>query len=383
VNPVIPIFILSSGILVLAYPILWLATKIIPRPKPIQSPRTKNLSFTIVVAAYNEEAVIEQKISNFLAIDYPADKLNMLIVSDCSTDATDAMVSHCGSDRVRLINYGERLGKTRILNRVMQEIESDIVVMTDANILFDQDAIQAFTPWFSDPKVGLVCGWEDRQVPEGARAIQSEATYREFEVLIKEFQSRFGAVMGAHGGLYSIRRECWRPLPDNALSNDDLLTGMNVLKQAKSVCFERRARGLEVTGTEMSDEFRRRVRIGAGNFQCMWWHPWLLNPFVGWRSLMYWIHKVPRWLTPHLMFIAFISNALLIKQAPLWGLLLALQVGFYLMATLGLLLNAVGRGRGKWMAPAHFCSMNWAIFLGFVHWLRGIEQTTWSPTNRK
>lgn len=379
------LFLASSGILVFAYPLTWLITRIVhtdfgvpPTGAPDPAPH-----FTILVAAYNEEAVIRQKLANFQELVYPPDKLDMVVVSDQSSDATDRLVKECGGERVRLVNYGERLGKTRILNRTVPQLAGEIVIQTDANVMFRPDAILAFARWYRDPAVGLVCGYEERSVPPGGDAIRTESTYRDFEVRIKMLQSRFGAVMGAHGGLYSLRKTCWQPLPDNALSNDDLLTAMNVLHQGYRVVMDGSARALEITGTRLGEEFRRRVRIGAGNYQVFWWHRWLLNPLQGWKSLFFWTHKIPRWFTPHLMLVALVSNLLLADRGGFYLACLVLQLVFYLAALAGAVLGLLRLRGGLLMAPWHFCSMNLAVLLGFFKWLGGIRSSTWTPGERR
>lgn len=374
----------SICVLLLAYPVTWLVTRWVqPRlVPPMQVPESSLPHFSILVAARNEEKVIRQKLANFHELRYPPGKLDMVIVSDMSDDATDSLVREHGGDRVELVNYGERLGKTRILNRTVPGLAGEIVIQTDANVIFHPDAILSFARWYADPAVGLVCGYEERNVPPGGDAIRSESTYRDFEVRIKLIQSRFGAVMGAHGGLYSIRRSCWQSLPDNALSNDDLLTALNVLKQGCRVVMDDSARAIEITGTRLVEEFRRRIRIGAGNYQVLWWHRWLLNPLQGWKSLFFWVHKVPRWFTPHLMLLAFGSNLVLAGSGGIYPQLLALQVLFYAVAVLGWLVEGRIPGLGLFLAPAHFCSMNLAVLLGFFKWLGGIRSSTWTPGAR-
>ncbi|MCA9783645.1 MAG: glycosyltransferase family 2 protein [Calditrichaeota bacterium] len=378
-------FLLSTGILLFAYPVTWLVTR--PLSVGSESPPDRDPDpaphFTILVPAYNEEAVIRQKLQNFKELRYPPDRLDMVIVSDQSNDATDSLVRELGGDRVRLVNYGERLGKTRILNRTVPELAGEIVIQTDANVLFDPSAIRAFARWYSDPRIGLVCGYEERSVPPGGDAIRTETTYRDFEVRIKMLQSRFGAVMGAHGGLYSIRKACWQPLPDNALSNDDLLTAMNVLRQGHRVVMDSSARALEITGTRLGEEFRRRVRIGAGNYQVFWWHSWLLNPLQGWKSFFFYAHKLPRWFTPHLMLVSLACNILLADRGPGYLALLVLQLLFYGIALLGAVLDALKIQGGLLMAPWHFCSMNLAVLVGFFKWLGGIRSSTWTPGSRR
>jgi poly-beta-1,6-N-acetyl-D-glucosamine synthase len=377
------LFISSSIVLLFAYPITWVFTRFVSIKKTdVQTDISNFPRFTIIVAAYNEENIIQKKIENFYQLKYPADRLDMVIVSDMSTDNTNDIVNEYCGDRVKLVNYGERLGKTLILNRTMPNIKGDFAVLTDANIMFKEDVIQRFARKFELDKIGLICGYEERRVPDAGKIIETETTYRDFEVRIKALQSLFGSVLGAHGGLYSIRKNLWTALPSNALSNDDLLTGLNVLKQGFEVILEPKARAVEDTGTKLSDEFKRRVRIGAGNYQAFGWHMWLLNPFEGWKSIFFWLHKLPRWFTPHLMIIAFITNYLTIDLGMYYLVVFYLQVVFYTLTTIGWILDRVGNSSRIFSAPYHFASMNLAVFLGFFHWIKGIKSSTWEPPAR-
>jgi cellulose synthase/poly-beta-1,6-N-acetylglucosamine synthase-like glycosyltransferase len=374
------LLLLCAAGLTAAYPgilLLALAVERLPlrwRPRADHEP-----SIAIVIAARNEQAVIGEKLENCLALDYPADKLEVLVISDASEDDTAAIVDACGDPRVRRIDYGERLGKTRILNRTLPALQAEIVVMTDANVIFEAGALRAFARWFADERIGLVSGYERRLRRESA-ALAAETWYRDFEVRLKEAEGRVGAVMGAHGGLYSLRRSCWRELPDNALSNDDLLTAMNVLRQGLAVVHDSEARATEYIGSDPDQEFSRRVRIGAGNYQCFWWNRWLLNPLHGWKSLFYWLHKLPRWFTPHMLAGALVAHLVLAAQGRL-VVLLGLHLGLHALGLVGLVLNRRGYG-GALAALGHFLYMNAAVALGFLKWLGGIRASTWNPTRR-
>ncbi len=377
------IFLTSTAILIGTYPVSLLLIRLLP-PHRCPHPPAKELPFfCIVVAAYNEEGVIPQKLANFQQIDYPPERLAMVVVSDHSTDGTDELVKASGDPRIRLLRYEERLGKVQILNRTIPGIPADIIINTDANVVFDRNTIRNFARWFQDSQTGLVCGYEEREVPRAGGTIRGETTYRDFEVRIKSIQSHFGAVMGAHGGLYAIRRECWQELPRNSLSNDDLMTAMNVLRSGKKVYMDLEARATEITGTRISEEFKRRIRIGAGNYQVFWWHRWLLNPMRGWKSFFFWTHKLPRWFTPHLMALSFFTNLALAGEGEFFRACLLAQIVFYGLALLGAVADRLALDLRLLTAPYHFCSMNLAVLLGFLKWLKGIDSSIWTPSDRR
>lgn len=363
-----------------AYPGILLISLVMQRIRPPWHADEACLpTFSIVVAARNEERVIQGKLENCLALDYPPELVDVMVVSDQSEDGTAAIVDGFAGRRVTRLDFGERIGKTRILNRVLPVIQGEIAVMTDANVLLAPDALRRFARWFADPRVGLVSGYE-RRVQSERDQFQAETWYRDFEVLIKSAEGRVGAVMGAHGGLYCLRKSCWRPLPDNAIV-DDVTIAMNVLRQGLAVTHDSQASAIEHIGADPDLEYDRRVRIGAGNYQCFGWNLWLLNPRQGWKSLFFWVHKIPRWFTPHMMAGALASHLVLALHGRL-ALLLIPHLGLYALGLTGLFLNRRGRGGGLVSALGHFIYMNAAVGVGFLKYLGGIQASTWNPTRR-
>ena len=183
------LFWISAGLIVHSYLGLFAMTRLL-RKKPDWKPDPDYTpSITIVCAAYNEEKDIAQKIESTLAIDYPPDRVKLLIISDCSSDRTDEIVRSYDDPRVELVNFGVRLGKTRILNRVMQQVDSEITVLTDANVFFDAQSLRAMARWYADPRIGSVLGYERRYLPDHAESIQTEVQYRELEVRIERWRA--------------------------------------------------------------------------------------------------------------------------------------------------------------------------------------------------
>jgi len=344
---------------------------------------------SIVVAAYNEEKVIEAKIHNMLALDYPRDKYEIIIGSDGSTDRTNEIVSAYQDRGIQLINYTDRGGKTNVLNRTIPRATGEIVVLSDANTMYAKDSLRKIVRYFRDPAVGCVCGELRFVSPEGKQ--ESETAYWKYEVLLKFLESKLGTVLGANGAIYALRKELFEPIPSDTVI-DDFLIGMNVKKKGYKVYYDAEAVAYEETANDVKAEFARRKRIGAGNFHALTKTLSLLNPLKGFVALAYLSHKVIRWFVPFFMLFAMGANiAILTKTAFLkgnhiWMLLLyggtlAVQLLFYLLALGGHLTR--NRESSKLLRlPHYFLSMNIALFLGFFRFITKTQKVAWKRTER-
>jgi len=344
---------------------------------------------SIVVAAYNEEKVIEAKIHNMLALDYPKDKLEIIIGSDGSTDRTNEIVSAYREQEIQLINYTDRGGKTNVLNRTIPRATGDIIVLSDANTMYAKNALQKIIRYFRDSAVGCVCGELRFVSPEGKQ--DSETAYWKYEVLLKFLESKLGTVLGANGAIYAIRRELFEPIPPDTVI-DDFLIGMNVKKKGYKVYYDAEAVAYEETTSDVKAEFTRRKRIGAGNFHALTKTLSLLNPAKGFVAFAYLSHKVIRWCVPFLMLLALGTNIpVLIKMAHpnsnhmglplLYGGLFSLQLLFYLLALGGHLTR--NRTSPKLLRlPYYFVSMNIALLFGFFRFITKTQKVAWKRTER-
>src|SRR5690606_36955376 len=252
---------------------------------------------TLVVAGRNEEAVIARKRENSLALDYPPELLEIVIGSDGSTDRTDALVRACPDPRVRL-DAAPRAGKVGVLNRTIPLARGEIVLLSDANTHLEPDALRRLVPHFDDPSVGAVCGRLRLYNP--TKQDFEESAYWSYESAIKLEEGRRGALIGANGGLYALRRILFSPLPPDTIV-DDFVIPLRVLEQGKAVVYEEQAVALEETTEDYGREFGRRARIAAGNFQALTLVPRLLLPSAGFAAYAFWSHKVIRWCAPLLM----------------------------------------------------------------------------------
>lgn len=333
---------------------------------------------TLVVAAHNEEAVIARKLENSLALEYPPELLEIVIGSDGSTDGTDALVRACTDPRVRL-DTAPRAGKVGVLNRTIPKARGEIVLLSDANTHLEPDALRQLVPHFDDPAVGAVCGRLRLYNP--SRGAFEESAYWAYESAIKREEGLRGALIGANGGLYALRRALFSPLPPDTIV-DDFVIPLRILEQGRAVVYEARAVALEETTEDYGREFGRRARIAAGNFQALTRAPRLLLPSAGFAAFAFWSHKVIRWCAPLLMALCLLTNLLLLGAGGLYVLLLLLQLAFYGLAAVGHR-HGIPASLGRLVSvPYYFVSMNVAIAVGFLRFLKGTQKATWERTAR-
>jgi cellulose synthase/poly-beta-1,6-N-acetylglucosamine synthase-like glycosyltransferase len=333
---------------------------------------------SVLIAAYNEQGCIEQRIENLLAQDYPADKLEILVGSDASTDETDAIVQRYAARGVKL-SRAERSGKAGVLSRLVALAKGDVLVMTDANTHFERDAIRCLVQPLRDEQIGLVCGRLRLHSPEGAPI--AEGAYWKLESLLKLYESRRGCVMGANGGIYAVRKHLFPPLPDGTVV-DDFVAALRVLAAGAKVSYEPEAVGHEEAAPDHLGEYRRRVRIAAGCFRALSQHRDLLSPRHGFTAFALWSHKVLRWFVPHALLVALIANLFLAPAGGFYAFVLLAQCAAYALAALSLLGMTPRHVRAVADPAAHFLEMNAALLVGFFKYSRGAQGQTWVRTDR-
>lgn len=360
------------------YP-LWLLLLARVRPGRRQVPASPSHwpSVSLVVAAHDEAGCIGEKLENSLALDYPADRLEVLIGSDGSTDGTDAVVRAHPDPRVHLL-AAPRAGKTSVLNRCIPAAGGEVVVLSDANTRIDPGALKALVRHFEDPEVGAVCG--RLQLYNPTRAEYEESAYWKYESWLKALEGTQGAVVGANGGLYAMRRALFTRLPPSTIV-DDFVIALRLLDQGYRVLYEPAALASEETTEDYGREFGRRARIAAGNFQSLGLVPGLLSPFRGFPAFAFWSHKVLRWCAPALMLIALAANVALL-DAPFFQVTMGLQVAFYGLAVLGSLAVGPSIVRRTAGIAYYFVTMNLAIAVGFWRFLRNSQAAAWERTAR-
>ena len=333
---------------------------------------------SLVIAAYREESVILERLNNAIMLDYPLDRLQILIGCDGDEDLTGELVGNYADDRVRLLQYPERRGKASVLNDSVPQAMGDIIVFSDANTNMKPDALKKLVGHFADSDVGGVCGQLVLTDPLTGRNV--DGIYWSFENFLKRSEAKLGALLGVNGAIYAIRRELFSPIPANTIV-DDFLIGMRIHLQRRKLVYEPNALANEETAPTISGEFNRRVRIGAGNFQSLGWLAPLLNPKRGAIAVTFFSHKVMRWLCPVFLLAALISNIFLIEDL-FYSRTLALQIVFYVISMAGLKIGP-GPGWTKLLRlPAMFVAMNVALLFGFFRLISTSQSGTWKRTER-
>lgn len=335
-------------------------------------------SVSVLIAAYNEASCIGPRIENLLAQDYPADKMEILVGSDASTDETDAIVQRYAARGVKL-SRGPRSGKAGVLSRLVAMATGDVLVMTDANTEFERDAVRRLVQPLRDDNVGLVCGRLRLHSPMGAPI--AEGAYWKLESLLKLYESRRGCVMGANGGIYAVRKPLFPPLPAGTVV-DDFVAALRVLEAGYEVRYEPEAVAHEEAAPDHYGEYRRRVRIAAGCFRALSQHRELLSPRHGFTAFALWSHKVLRWFVPHAMVVALFANVFLASQSRFFAVTLLAQCIGYGLAAMAMLGTTPRHLRMFADAAAHFVEMNAALLVGFVKYSRGTQGQTWTRTDR-
>ena len=331
-----------------------------------------------IVSAFNEEQHIESRISNVLAQHYESAKLRVYVGSDGSGDRTAALLDARRSDRVRCFLFERNRGKASVLNDLVAAAEEDILVFSDANTVFEPDAIQRLVEHFADPSVGVVCG-ELRLLD--AKGTNQDSAYWRLEQMLKQSEGRLGGLLGANGGIYALRRSLYRRISADTIT-DDFCIAMAVAADGWKLVYAPLAIAHEDTPDDIADEYHRRVRIGIGNYQAFFRHPEYLLRTNWATSIAYFFHKVLRWFTPHFMIVALLASAALAIDRPLYRVLLVLQLLGYAGAAL------VRRGELERFIPkpvtalVFFMTLNWAFLVAFWRFITGRYSGSWRTTTR-
>lgn len=336
-------------------------------------------SISLLIAAHNEEEVIEDRILNALAMDYPREKLEIVIASDGSTDQTAAIVRQYASRGVRLLDNAARRGKATVLNAAMSEVNGQIILLSDANTSTSKLAARSLVRWFANPRVGAVCGKLILTDPQSGKNV--DGLYWKYETFLKGHESRLGALLGSNGAIYAIRKDLLRPIPNQTIIDDFMIPLLAKQRSGCEIIYDRDATATEESAPDVATEFRRRSRIGAGGWQAigMLWR--LLNPTRGWIAFTFFSHKILRWMCPFFMILLLASNVLLLRS-PTYQVLFWVQAVLYAAALCG---AYVWRGAplARFLRLANmFLSMNAALLVGFFRWLSGPQSGIWSPTKR-
>lgn len=338
------------------------------------------LKVGILIAAYNEEKVIGEKLESIFKNDYPAGNIQVFIGSDASTDKTNSIIESYINKHpnLKLIPFEGRTGKAAIINKLADLCDSEIFILTDANVIFETNTISSLVKHFTDDAVKLVAANIQKVSDKSINIQPIEKKYLNLENKIKSLESNnWDLVIGAEGGCYAIRKTSYHPVPKNYFMDDFYIT-MSVLNKGGKVLFEEDAVCYEDLPSESSEEFKRKVRISIGNYQNLsifnhlLWPPW--EP-LGYAFLS---HKVLRWITPFLLMAVYGSSLILSFESRGFLLFTLLQfIGFA---------SPIFIKQLKHVKPllfiAHFYNMNYALLKGFFIYLKGVKSSVWEPTKR-
>ena len=339
---------------------------------------------TLLVAAYNEEDVVEEKMKNSLALDYPADKLHFMWVTDGSTDQTNTMLERYGC--VKILYQSERQGKTSALNRAMDYVKTPIVVFTDANTMINRESIREIVACFEDSKVGCVAGEKRIAMKEKDNAAGGgEGLYWKYESALKRLDGRLYSAMGAAGELFSIRTELFEKMDSDTLL-DDFILSMRIVQRGYKIAYCAEAYAIENGSADMNEERKRKVRIAAGGLQSIWRLRELMNVFKhGIVSFQYVSHRVLRWsVTPLALFALLPLNVLLVfmSENPVYGVLLVAQIIFYALAYGGYVLSKKQIKNKYLYVPYYFTFMNINVVKGVFYLNKKKGSGTWEKAKR-
>jgi len=353
----------------IGYPLVLLALRLVLRRPVLKQPIRPFVS--LLVPAYNEAGVMERKIENSLALDYPPDRLEIVITSDGSRDATaDIARRRADGTRVRVLAFPENRGKMATLNASVPQLRGEVIVFSDATAMLESDSLTRLVENFADPAVGAVSGRYKTSGAAGVSIGRSEDLYWRYESFLKAQESELASSVGGHGHLHAIRKEFY-PYPPAKTINDDYVIPLSVLAKGYRSVYEPHAVVYE-EAREMAG-FGRRVRIMAGNIQQMRHVRGLLSPLRALPLFFLLSHKAVRLVSPFALLAAFVANAFLLG-APLYVGLFCGQAIFYLLSTLGIACTLRPRAL---MLPFYFSMINAAAFFGFYHALTNRRSMAW------
>ncbi len=340
---------------------------------------------TLLIAAYNEENFITEKIRNTLALEYPDGKLEVIFITDGSTDRTPDILKEY--PQIKLLHQTERKGKVAAMHRAMAYIKTEVIIFTDANTELNKDALCKISRHYADESVGAVAGEKRIKVKELADAgTAGEGFYWRYESILKNWDSELYSTIGAAGELFSVRSDLYQTVENDTIL-DDFMISMLIAAKGYRIIYEPEAFAIETASENITEELKRKIRIAAGGIQSILRLKELLNIFrFGTLSFQYISHRVLRWtISPFLLVLVLILNILIpvYNDNPIYSLLLLGQVIFYLLAILGLILEKRQLRVKLFFIPYYFCVMNYAVLAGLKRYLGNQQSAVWEKAKRK
>jgi len=335
---------------------------------------------TLLITAHNEEKKIRKKLENTLELDYPKDKLEVIVASDGSNDMTDKIVQEFRDKRVILFKTGNRVGKTEAQNKAVQIATGDIIIFSDADSMYDKSAIRRIVQNFYDTKVGVVSGRCEYVDPNGAPVGLATKVYWKYEIFIKGRQTKINTLTGATGCIYSVRKDLYTPLSKEIIS--DLIEPLMVLQKGYRIVFEPEAIAYEKAAEKVREELKMRIRVISRAMNGFISVKNLFNPFrypfVAFQLVS---HKVLRWLMPLLILALFIVNIPLLGKR-FYNWIFIIQVVFYSLAFIGWRLDLANKKIKVFALPLYFCTVNLASLVSLWKILTGEVKAVWEPARK-
>jgi len=360
-----------------AYPLLTIVIAAL-RPKPKYIAFTKQPRVAVIVAAYNEEAIIAEKIENLLKLDYPKDSLEIIIVADGSTDKTYEIVEMYADRRIKLMRGEQRVGKTRAMNLALHSTTADIIIYTDADPILDRSAVIHLVTPFSDPRVGIVCGNALYGKGEEHHGSEQESVYWHIENWLRYSEGRaYNSLLGGVGELFAVRREDADELPDNI--SHDFMTQVLMRAKGKYVLFEPRALAFAKGSKVLATEYHRKMRIVFQTAYSVLWKLEVLNPFKHFiLAYQLWLHKVLRWFSGLWLLPLLPLSYFLQDESPFYSVFFWALAAFYGLAILGYLATKAKIRLGAFGLPFYVNMVYIAAIHGIIKLLWERPAPTWT-----
>ena len=352
------------------------------RPRLVRKKEDYEPNVSLIITAYNEEKDLRAKLENTLALDYPKDKLEIIVASDCSTDRTDEIVLEFRSKGVRLHRQRERLGKTSAQNAAVELAQNEIILFSDATSMYNTNVLREMMPSFSDETVGCVAGKLIYVDPAETGVGRGARSYWNYETFLKECESRACSLIGASGCLYAVRRTAYRPMYAEACS--DFLIVTILMEQGMRTIYEPNAVCKEETNRRVRKELRMRVRVISQTLTDLWRHRSMMNPFrSGFYAIELISHKIFRYFVPFMLLGIFFSTLVLTERSIFFEGLFFSQILFYGVALMTSLLERAGLKLGLLSLPQYFVLANVASVIALYKTLRGERFARWEPIREK
>ncbi len=360
--------------------VIYALARIRPRPH-IRGPVRPKVS--LIIAAYNEEQVIREKIVNSLCQTYPSELLEIIVVSDGSTDDTPDIVREYRYQGVVSLHQPRRMGKTAAVQRAVEQAEGEVLVFSDANSMYAADAVERLVANFADPEVGCVAGEKRVRSQEGTGVAKEAGLYWRYESFLKRMDSTVHSVVGAAGEIFAVRRSAFKPVETDSFI-EDFVMSMRIAEAGNRVVYEPKAVSVEEAPASADDEFERRARISAGGFQSIVRLRSLLVSRDRLLVFQYLSHRVLRWaVVPFLLPVLMVTNVALVGDS-FYMALLGVQVGLLGMAMAGWIMQRRGvRSLRVVQVPFYFFMLNLAALVGFHRYVSRRQKVTWKRTSRQ